>query len=74
MSEIILTLSVRLYPTKLQEEYFNKACSTSVHVYNKAKEWDDQAYKETGKGLTRRQLKDKLKEYSTQSTGVRVTV
>ena len=64
MSAVILTESLRLYPDRVQEGYFNKACSTSIHVYNQAKTWD-QEYKDlTGKFANERYLLDRLKKYS----------
>lgn len=53
---MIVTQSVRLFPTKKQERYFHKACSARTHIFNKAKEWDDLHYVETGKRLTKREL------------------
>lgn len=60
---MIVTQSVRLFPTKKQERYFHKACSARTHIFNKAKEWDDLYYAETGKRLTKRELSELIAEY-----------
>lgn len=60
---MIVTQSVRLFPTKKQEKYFHKACSARTHIFNKAKEWDDLHYEETGERLTKRELTELIAGY-----------
>lgn len=63
ISKIFITESIRLFPDSEQEKYFHKACSLSVHIYNMAKQWDEEYRKSTGKFADQQYLIGKLKEY-----------
>ena len=64
------TVSIRLFPDLVQEEYFHKACAVSTHIYNMAKQWDDEFYAENKgkekKRLNQRDITDRLNEYKAQ--------
>lgn len=63
MTELIIIRTARLFPTKKQERYFHKACSARVHIFNMAKQWDDEAKEARGERLTKRELAELVKEY-----------